>query len=524
MEKEKIKERIQFLVNHYKAGNFHFVIKETEKLLIKLPNNIFLINLIASSYQMLGDHKTAINTFLHILNLDNKNIAAYNNLGNSFKSLRNFDEAKKNYEKALEIDPNFINALTNYGNLFFELNDYNKAIEKFKKAIEINNQTVQAYYNLGLVYQSVGEFKKALENFEKVLTLDPTNTNADKIISRITKYSKNHPHIKMMEEKLNKSNLTDIKKSHLCFSLGKAYEDFNDFDNSFKYLKLGNDFKKNSIQYDLKDDLETFKKLIEFFKKYDFKTNFDNLEKKRVIFIIGLPRSGTSLVEQIISNHSKVYGCGELDYITRIVSENFFNEKNLNTLRLENLDKITTDKLQKKYLSFLEKFNSKSSIYTDKAPLNFIWVGIIKILMPNSKIIHCKRNPKDNILSLYKNDFDDRLNFSYNFEDLIEFYKEYLKLTDLWKTKLDDQIYDAVYENIVENPENEIKKLLNYCELDFENECLNFHKNKRPIKTVSAVQARQPLYNKSVSSYKNFEKYMKDIFNQIDNIQKKRPQ
>ena len=138
--------------------------------------------------------------------------------------------------------------------------------------------------------------------------------------------------------------------------------------------------------------------------------------------------------------------------------------------------------------------------------------------MPNSKIIHCQRNSKDNILSLYKNDFDDRLNFTYDFENLFSFYKEYLELMNLWKSKLSKEIYDIKYENIISNPESEIKELLDFCELDFEKECLNFYNNKRPIKTVSSAQARQPLYNKSVSSYKNFEKYMKEIFNKIDNI------
>ena len=518
MEKDKIKDKIQLLVNHYNAGNLHYVIKETEKLLIKLPNNIFLINLIGSSYQRLGDHKTAINTFLHILNLDNKNIAAYNNLGNTFKTIRNFEEAKKNYEKALKINPKFVNTITNYGNLFFELNKYENAIENFKKAIKIDSKAMQAYYNLGLVYQSIGQFEKALENFEKVLQLEPNNTNADKIISRLTKYSKNHPHIKKMEEKLHKSNLNDFQKSHLCFSLGKAYEDFGDFSNSFKYIKLGNDYKRNTIKYDLKDDLKTFTKLKEFFLKYKFKPNFTVSNNKTAIFIIGLPRSGTSLIEQIISSHSKVYGCGELDYITRIVSESFFDKNVLSISKLNNIDQITTKKLQKKYFSFLEEFSSNSQFYTDKAPLNFIWVGIIKLLIPNSKIIHCKRNPKDNILSLYKNDFDDRLNFTYNFKDLIEFYKEYLDLMSLWKTTLNDEIYDATYENFISNPEDEIKNLLNFCELNFEKECLNFYKNKRPIKTVSAVQARQPLYSKSVNSYKNYENYMKDLFQEIDKL------
>ena len=146
-----------------------------------------------------------------------------------------------------------------------------------------------------------------------------------------------------------------FKKSHLCFSLGKAYEDFDDFNNSFKYIKLGNNYKRNTIKYDLKDDLKTFIKLKEFFLKYKFKSNFNVSNNKTAIFIIGLPRSGTSLIEQIISSHSKVYGCGELDYITRIISENFFDKNVLSISKLNNLDQTTVEKLQKKYFSFCRR-------------------------------------------------------------------------------------------------------------------------------------------------------------------------
>ena len=518
MEKNKIKEKIQTLINHFNAGNFRFVVIETEKLLIKLPDNIFLINLIGSSYQYLGEHKKAINTFLHILNLDNKNIAAYNNLGNVFKNMKNFEEAKINYEKALEINPNFVNARTNYGNLFFELNNYEAAILNLKKAIDIDNKSVQPYYNLGLVYQSIGENKKAIQNFEMVLKLAPNLTSADKMISRLIKYSKDHPHIKQMEDKIKNQKLNHSQKSQLYFALGKAYEDFEDFDSSFQNIELANNHKKEFIKYDLNNDLKTFKELKSFFLNYNFQLNSKNSKDKKIIFIIGLPRSGTSLVEQIMSSHSKIYGCGELDYMTKLITENFYTNGILDNEKLKKLSLNKKEDIAKKYMNLIEKFQPDSSIYTDKAPLNFIWVGIIKILLPNSKIIHCKRNSKDNILSLYKNDFDDRLNFSYDFKDLFEFFKEYRELMDLWKTKLNNKIYDVEYENVIKSPEIEIKKLLNFCELDFEENCLNFYQNKRPIKTVSSAQARQPLYNKSINSYKNFEIYMKNIFQQIDNL------
>ena len=320
-----------------------------------------------------------------------------------------------------------------------------------------------------------------------------------------------------MEDKIKNQKLNHLQKSQLHFALGKAYEDFEDLTHLFKILSLVIIIKK-FIKYDLSDDLKTFKELKVFFSKYDFQSNSKNSKDKKIIFIVGLPRSGTSLVEQIMSSHSKIYGCGELDYMTKLIIENFYTKGILDNDRLKKLSLSKKDEIAQNYINDVEKFQPDSLIYTDKAPLNFIWVGIIKILLPNSKIIHCKRNSKDNILSLYKNDFDDRLNFSYDFDDLFKFYKEYRELMDLWKTKLNKEIYDVEYENIINNPETEIKKLLKFCELNFEKNCLNFYENKRPIKTVSSAQARRPLYNKSINSYKNFEIYMEDIFQQIDNF------
>ena len=170
------------------------------------------------------------------------------------------------------------------------------------------------------------------------------------------------------------------------------------------------------------------------------------------------------------------------------------------------------------YLKFVEKLEPNSLVYTDKAPLNFVWIGFIKIFFPNAKIVHCVRNPKDNILSLYKNNFDEHLNFSNDLDDLYLFYKEYYNLMKFWKIKFPDLIHDAVYENIIKEPKDQITRLLKFCNLNFEENCINFYNNKRLIKTVSAAQARKPLYNSSISSYKNYEKFIGDLFLKIDNL------
>tara|TARA_B100001057_G_scaffold231341_1_gene231596 strand:- start:6005 stop:7561 length:1557 start_codon:yes stop_codon:yes gene_type:complete len=515
MEKNIFKIKAEKLLNQYNVGNLRYVIEQSQVLLKKFPNNPFLYNLIGSSLQKMGNFELALDKFLHVVQIDKNNTAAYNNLGNVFKTLKKFDEAKKNYEKALNIDPKFVNALVNIGNLHFEMNDYEKAIANLEEAIRINPNIAQAHYNLGIVYQSLGEFEKSKKHMEQVLLIDPKNTNADKILSRYTKYTVNNPHIQKMEKKILELDLSDYLKSNLNFALGKAYEDTEDYEKSFFNIKLGNDIKKKLSQYDVEKDIKTLKQTKKIFEENSFNIN-KTLQKKEMIFIVGMPRSGTSLIEQIISAHSLVYGCGELDFLNRIVKKEFFTDNIINTVKFKNLNHQKIENLSNDYLNFVQKFEPKSLKYTDKAPLNFIWIGFIKILFPNSKIIHCVREAKDNILSLYKNSFDEHLNFTYNLNDLFDFYKEYLDLMNFWKKKFPDSIYDAIYENIIHEPQKEIQKILKYCELEYEESCIKFYDNKRLIKTVSSSQARKPIYNSSVSSYKNYEKYLKNTFSKLD--------
>ena len=517
MEKNIFKIKAEKLLNQYNVGNLRYVIEQSQILLKKFPNNAFLYNLIGSSLQRMGNLEMALDKFLHVVQIDKNNTAAYNNIGNVFKTLKKFERAKENYNKALNINPKFVNALVNLGNLYFEINDYKEAIVNLEKAIEINPDLAQAHYNLGIVFQSLGEFEKSKNHMEKVLSIDPKNTNADKILSRYTKYTKENPHIQNMEKKLLELNLTDYHKSNLNFALGKAYEDICDYEKSFLNIKLGNDIKKKLSKYNIEKDIKTLRQTKKLFEENNFSIN-KKLPKKEMIFIVGMPRSGTSLIEQIVSAHSLVYGCGELDFLNRIIKREFFTNDNIDTIKFKNLNDDNIENLTNDYLNFVEKFELHSSKYTDKAPLNFIWIGFIKIFFPNSKIIHCVRESKDNILSLYKNSFDEHLNFTYDFDDLFVFYKEYLELMDFWKKKFPDTIYDAVYEKIINEPKNEIEKLLKYCDLEYEENCLKFYNNKRLIKTVSSSQARKPIYNSSVSSFRNYEKYFKDIFLKLDKL------
>jgi len=522
MSERILKQKIDRLVNQFHAGNYTLVIRDSNLLLKKLPQNIFLYNLIGSCYQNLQNPEFAKKAFIHVLNLDNKNISAFNNLGNVYKDLKKFKLAEENYKHALKLNPKYIHTLVNYGSLKYELNDHNEAIRFYNMALDLNNKLPMAHYNLGLVYQGIGNFDKAKFHLQQLLKIDPNATRADKILSRFTKYEIGNSHIEEMREKLEKISLNETEKTNVFFALGKAYEDLKDYKSSFYYLKKGNDTKSKLLNYNIDKDLKVFNILKKFFINYNFKKINPTKYDKKILFIVGMPRSGTSLVEQIISSHTSVYGAGELPYLNNIIQSEFFENKTLNLNKLHELN--NEKKLQdiaERYNVLTSSYNYKENLITDKAPLNFLWIGLIKLIFPNSKIIHCSRSPKDNCLSLYKNLFDENLNWTYDETDLFRFYQEYDSLMSFWKKNIPDFIYDVNYENLISNSEFQIKKIVNFCDLDWEPGCIEFYKNKRAIKTVSSAQVRQSIYNSSVNSSKNYEDFMPNLFSSLDSLQKK---
>jgi len=336
------------------------------------------------------------------------------------------------------------------------------------------------------------------------------------LIGQSMKYSKNNDHYISITNKILDKNLPDKEKVELYFAITKAEEDMNNFKEASQNLILGNNLKKKLSNYNVKKDLDLLKNIKEIFNNYNPKSETKKKDDK-IIFILGMPRSGTSLVEQIISSHSNVFGCGELPILSKIIKDNFIKN---NLISVDSFDKvINEDKkindLKINYQKFIKNFNVKEQFITDKAPLNFRWIGFIKILFPNSKIIHCKRDPKNNCLSIYKNLFEGGLNFAYDQEDLVRYYKEYENLMLFWKTKFKDSIFEIEYENLVNNNQDEIKKIINFCGLEWEDKCLAFHKNTNPIKTMSTAQARKPIYKTSLKSFEKYKEYLTFLENNL---------
>ena len=516
---EKLKTKIQKLINQFNHGNYKLVIQEVNILLKKLPNNSFLLNMLGSCYQKFGNFETAKKNFLQVLSVEPKNLAAMNNLANTYKDMLEFNKAEEYYKKIIEINSNYINAITNYANLKFQLDQYDEAIKLYNLALSIDNKLENIHYNIGLTYQSYGNFIQAEDHFKKMLELNPAATIADRLISRFTKYDKDNTHLKEMTERVKKTDLNDTSKINLYFALGKAYEDIKDFEKSFSFIKKANDLTNQKFYYNVKEDNQFTEDLQKLFREKNLKESKKDQNNEKIIFILGLPRSGTSLAEQIISSHSLVYGAGELNYLENLIKERFFlnNKLNLN-LPLENKFDTLVQDVGDKYIDLIKNFKTSKNTITDKAPQNFKWIGFINLIFPNAKIIHCQRNPKDNFLSLYKNFFPEGLEWTYNEDNLINYYKNYKTMMKFWKKIFPNYIYDLVYEKLINNPEEEIKNLINFCDLNWDDKCLNFYKTKRSIKTLSVAEARKPIYKSSLSSSLNYEPFLKDSFDKLENI------
>ena len=504
---KKIKEEIEIIIRKFESNRFNEVINDSLTILKKTDND-FLWNLVGLCFQNLNQHNKSIECFENAIKINLKNFSAFNNLGISLKKLKKYKESEINLLKSLEINPSYINALVNMGNIKNETYFFDDAIKYYKKAIDLNNKLPSIYLNLTNVYQTINQIDEAKKYLYEAISLDETFTIADQKLSMLEKYNENSLHLKKMIEKFNSKELNDSKKIYLCFSIYKALKDIKDYKKATEYLKLGNKLQRKTLNYDIDFHKSLSKKIKTIFSKIDLE-DFNNKPKnEKYIFILGMPRSGTTLIEKIISSHSKVSTISESNFIPEKIF-NFLNKD------FENLIEFLKSDFEKDYKKFTESFNIQNQFIIDKTLINFWYLGFIKILFPGSKIIHISRNPLDNCLSIFENLFDYQQGWDCDQNELAEYYLIYKDLMEYWNKLFGKTILNIKYEDVISNPKKKIEELINFCQLNWEEECLNFHKNNNPIKTLSVNQANKPIYKSSINKFKNFEKDLDILFKRL---------
>ena len=530
----------------YSSGKFQEALYATQFLIKNFPNDPLLFNLIGACYSELGQIEFAINSFEKAIALNPKYIEAHYNLGVAFqKTLKtdnaiecykeaingkhaypsahnnlglislgcgNLDSAIKSFEWAIAYNPEYAEAHNNLGAAFQELNKIDEAIKQYKKAVTINPLYAQAFNNLGISCQSIGLKDEALNHYERAISIESNFPEAHFNLSILKKYIKGDIQISKMESLQTSTGLDQSGQIFLNFALSKVNDDLGNKDALFKFLNEGNRLRKEQLNYSINEHQVKHSLIKEIFGHSLPVHNedlLDNTKFKRPIFILGMPRSGTTLVEQIISSHPKVYGADELSTVSELTSsilmdssvqiERSISEKSFLTIRQQ-------------YLDSLSSFDINEDIITDKWPLNFQYIGFILKAFPEAKIIHLKRDARAVCWSIYKNYFSGKGNgWAYNFDDLASFYGSYLDLMNFWHELFPDKIYDINYEKLTTNQKDETEKLLKYCDLNWDDNCLNFHTNKRAVKTASASQVRKKMYQGSSEGWKKYEEHIKPL-------------
>ncbi len=425
---------------------------------------------------------------------------AQNNLGVVLGDLGRLKEAATHYLAAIEQNPNYAEALNNLGCLMKDMNRSKDAIALLDRAIALMPDYVEAISNKGDVLLHLGDYDAAAKELRRAIDLSPNFAPTHRNLSVCQKYTADNPHIQEMETLWSSDALDPTGKGSLGFALGKAYDDMADYDRAFDYFEKANAVLDAHTPYSPVADQRLFQSL-----KATFGQSVPELRiptaSPRPVFIVGMPRSGTSLTEQILASHSQVHGAGELDLLENVLQRARIFEQPMSEPLLR--------EIRAGYLGGIGDIETDAPIVTDKLPLNFRWIGFILKALPEAKIIHCSRDARAVCWSIFRHGFATTGNsYQHSMANIAQYYHMYQDLMAFWHERFPGRILDMDYEHLTQNQKRQTERLLEFTGVDWEDGCLEFHKNKRAVMTVSSTQVRRAMYQGSSEAWRNYEAHL----------------
>ena len=399
--------------------------------------------------------------------------------------------------------------------LYSRLDMYKEAQDLYMKLIELEPQTGSHWYNLAAAQRFSGQTTQAEANLDQAISLDGKNYAAYALRSDLRKQTPQSNHVVGLEKLLDQGIKSPVDKIQICYTLAKELEDIGKHAKSYSVLHQGADLRRKHMNYSPETDLQTMVTIKDAFNNNIFDGRIHGHPDKSPIFIIGLPRTGTTLVERILGSHSKIFAAGELNNFNSQIMKQIAlmngNQQLSGSQLVYKTTELNFQKLGEDYVASTRPQTGLTPHFVDKMPLNFLYAGLIHLALPNARIIHLTRHPMDTGYAIYKRLFQDAYPWSYDLSEIAGYYLAYRRLMDHWLNVMPGVIYEVAYEDLVHAIEPEARKLVKYCGLDWEPQCARFHENKAVSTTASASQVRQPVYQSSVNRWKDYQQQLSPL-------------
>jgi len=522
LKPDYVEAHYNFGLVHAAAGRAGLAQAHLKRALMLEPDHAEAHNNLGAVFRRQGREEEAAAAFGRALALKPTFLEALTNLADLQLAQGKFASAATGYERVLALRPDLAAIHNRLGAVRQNQGRLDDAEECYQSALALDPEDAEAHNNLGLVLQFQGKLDLARERFERALALRPDEGAFHYNRAAIKTFRAGDPDLATLERLAADAAARGPENAHqVHFALAKALEDAGDHARAFAHLLEANALRRSILDYDEQGERDMTRRIAEVFGA----GLFDRLEGEGdpsacPIFVVGMPRSGSTLIEQILASHPQVRGGGELRDLTVVTSKVLASDREVpypDYVPL--LDGPAARRLAGAYLVRLPRLAGGELHVTDKLPGNFVKVGLIRLILPNARIVHTMRDPVDTCLSCFSKRFTDGMNYSYDLAELGRYYRLYSETMDHWRSVLPAGAFlDVAYEAVVDDLDGQARRLIDYCGLTWDDRCLRFHENTRPVQTASTLQVRRPIFRSSLGRWRAYEAHLQPLLSELGDL------
>jgi tetratricopeptide (TPR) repeat protein len=426
------------------------------------------------------------------------------------------EQAIAHYKVAIEINSSYADAYGNLGNVYLVLDRLEESIEQNRRALELKPSRFGSHNNQGVAFQALGRFEEAELAFARALELAPREASVHLNLANMGRFKAGDRRLPGLQKLLREVESLDVDDQIAAhFAMGKALGDLGQYQDAFGHLLKGNALKRRTIDYDEPQRLAMFENIRTTFSQDFIKARSGDGDRSwSPIFIVGMPRSGTTLLEQVLASHSKVFGAGELETFKVAIAE-CVNRHGILPAYPALVGALSQDQIRRLgeiYTTRVRARTLEAERIVDKMPLNFVFVGLIHLALPNARFINLRRDPLDTCVSCFSLLFTGSQPFAYDLAELGRYYRGYDAVMEHWHKVLPPGVMlDVQYEALVDDLEGTSRRVLRHCGLAWEEACRDFHDTKRVVRTASVMQVREPVYRRSIGTWRRYAEFLEPL-------------